>query len=261
MKKYKICNTIWSFKFLNDHYFNKNFEQFEITSEEEPIHSIEFYQVDEFEIPNYDANIKDESGNVIIQIKYLTNKTMFYVKSSVRNKKHYQYVLSTLRFGEIMEEHGFLLLRASCVEVSGGALIITGNKKSGKTTFVDMWLAKFKSSDFISNDTILVKPNKLGGLVYSNPFSGNKYPKKDYEIPVNGLLILDRSIQNKFVKLTQMDKIIEISQKVQISEDMKVNPKLIDYCSCLVNTTKVVKHSGYITDYSVISIFDELYIK
>lgn len=261
MKKYTIANTIWSFKFLNDFSFDKNFEKFETNTNDDPIHSIEFYQVDEFKNPNNDLNIKDKSGKTIIQIEYLTNKTIFYVKSSLRNKKHYQYVLTTLRFGEVMEELGLLLLRASCVEVSGGALIIAGNKKSGKTTFMDMWLSKFKSSTFISNDVILIKPNKLGGFVYSTPFSGKQVTNKKCEITVNGLLILDRSTKNEFIKLTEMDKIVETVQKVQISENIDVKSKLINYCSCLVNTTKVVKYSGQITEEAVNSIFDELYIK
>ena len=46
MAKYIIANTIWSFDFTEDH--KKIFKKFEIETTEEAMHSIEFYQVDEF---------------------------------------------------------------------------------------------------------------------------------------------------------------------------------------------------------------------
>ena len=74
MPKYKIANAIWSFEFTEDH--KKLFKKFETETTEEAIHSIEFYQVEEFlDDPNLEE-IKDSFGKTIIKIKKI-----FFIKS------------------------------------------------------------------------------------------------------------------------------------------------------------------------------------
>lgn len=258
MQKYKIADTLWSFNFIEDH--KKLFKKFETKTTDNPIHSIEFYEVDDFnEEPNL-KEIKDSLGKTIIKIKYLTTQTIFYVLSSLKNKKRYEYELSLLRFGEVMKEHGYLLLRASCVSVSGGALLVLGNKKAGKTNFIKTWLSQFKTSEFVSDDTILVKPNKLGGFIYSSPFTGSMPVSKDYEIPVNGLLILERGINNQFVDLKEMDKLVKAACRLHIYDSMDIKQKVINYCFSLIETTTVVKYSGHINEIEIRKIFNKLYL-
>lgn len=258
MAKYIIANTIWSFDFTEDH--KKLFKKFEIETTEEAMHSIEFYQVDEFlDDPNL-KDVKDSFGKTIIKIKYLTTKTIFYILSTLKNKKRYEYELSLLRFGEVMSEHGYLLLRSSCVTVSGGAMLIVGNKKSGKSNFIKTWLSKYASSEFVSDDTILVEPNKLGGYIISSPFTGSMPVVNDFKIPVNGLIILGRGAQNHFIESTGMECIIDVASCLEIYDDRANKEQVINYSYALTNTTPVVKYSGHIDEIEIEKIFNKLYL-
>lgn len=258
MPKYKIANAIWSFEFTEDH--KKLFKKFETETTEEAIHSIEFYQVEEFLDDPSLEEIKDSFGKTIIKIKYLTTKTIFYMLSTLKNKKRYEYELSLLRFGEVMNKKGFLLLRSSCVTVSGGAMLIVGNKKAGKSNFIKTWLSKYASSEFVSDDTILVEPNRLGGYVYSSPFTGSMPVVNDFRIPVNGLIILERGIKNKFVDSTGMSGIINVADCLGIYSDMPNKEQVINYSFALTNTTPVVKYSGHIDEIEIQNIFNKLYL-
>ena len=258
MPKYKIADTVWSFKFTEDH--KKLFKKFETETTEEAIHSIEFYQVEEFlDEPNL-KDVKDSFGKTIIKIKYLTTKTIFYMLSTLKNIKRYEYELSLLRFGEVMNKHGYLLLRSSCVTVSGGAMLIVGNKRAGKSNFIKTWLTKYESSEFVSDDTILVEPNRLGGYIISSPFTGSIPVNNDFKIPVNGLIILERGTNNKFIDSTGMNLIIDVANCLEIYDDMPKKEQAINYSFALTSTTPVVKYSGHIDEIEIEKIFNKLYL-
>ena len=258
MPKYKIADTVWSFEFTEDH--KKLFKKFETETTEEAIHSIEFHQVEEFlDEPNL-KDVKDSFVKTIIKIKYLTTKTIFYMLANLKDKKRYEYELSLLRFGEVMNKRGFLFLRSSCVTVSGGAMLIVGNKRAGKSNFIKTWLSKYPSSEFVSDDTILVEPNKLGGYIISSPFTGNMPVVNDFKIPVNGLIILERGTTNKFVESIGMKKIIDVADCLGIYEDMPNKEQVINYSFALTNTTPVVKYSGHIDEIEIEKIFNKLYL-
>lgn len=270
--KYNIAGKIWIINFINEGKTKDHFNSFETNTSEEPLHTINFEVVESIEplrslneIENglhmYVINnvkyfdIEDDNKKVIIRGEYQGNVSTFYFLKGFEEIEKYEYILSYMRFAEIISKHYFITLHASCVTLGNHAFIITGNRT--RKAFTSEWLKKYNSCELISNDKLIVKLENNMLKVYATPWSGEKIVENNQEWILKTILFLEKGIFNRFIELNTEQKIKITATDLGIMTDTLDNNYLFDFCINLVDKVDIYKYKGKIKN--VNDIFKKIY--
>ncbi len=269
--KYNIAGHIWEINFTKNEGTKKYFESFLTSIEEEPYHVINFLIIDSI-TPLAETNsvenglkmyvkddiklfdIVDDNKKVMIRGKYQDNTSTFYFLKDFKEMDKYEYILTYMRFSEIMSQEGFVSLNASCVTIGDQALIVTGNDE--RKVFITKWLESFNTCELISNDKLIIRLDNNFFKIYASPWSG-QITNNNQEWTLKAILFLEKAISNKFVDIDDEQKAILLATSLGIMTDTLSNDYLMQFCLDLVEKVDIFKYKGKINDIN--SIFKKIY--
>lgn len=269
--KYNIAGNTWEINFIGNERLKTSFNSFETTSNE-ALYIINFVVIDDIiplnqtnEVENglemyVEDNIKqfdivDNNKKVIIRGKYEDNISTFYFLKDFSEIEKYEYILSYMRFSEIMSKQNFITLNASCVTIGEQALIVAGS--SLRENFLEEWLKNYDSCELITNDKLIIKLDNNLFKVYSTPWSGETPISNNQEWVLKAILFLEKAISNKFIDLTEEQKMMLLATDLGIMTDTLTNECLMQFCIDLVEKVDIFKYKGKIKDIN--SIFKKIY--
>lgn len=273
VKKYNIANTIWTIDFINQENLNERFEQFEVTNLVPELHHIKFSVIDNIEpLPETNTvenglkmwvsdnvklfDITDDFGKVVIRGKYDGNISEFAFLSDFNEIQKYEYILSNMRFMEIMSQKGFISLHASCVSLGNSAMIIAGKEKN---LFTEKWLNSFANCELITDDKVLLKLENSIFKVYGTPWSGSKKTTQVDDIYLQNIIFLEKAWISKFVTLNEEQKLMLLATDLGIMNDDKSDEELMNFCLDLTSKVNIYKYKGRINDKDFQIILKQIY--
>lgn len=270
--KYNIAGYIWEINFTKNEGTKKYFESFLTSVQDEPRHTINFSIIDTItplketnEVENglkmyVEDGIKlfdivDDDKKVMIRGKYQNDTSTFYFLKDFKEMDKYEYILTYMRFSEMMSQEGFVSLNASCVTIGDQALIAAGSNE--RIVFVTEWLKNFNTCELISNDKLIIRLDNNFFKVYASPWSGEQPTNNNREWVLQAILFLEKAITNKFVDINDEQKAILLATNLGIMTDTLSNDYLMQFCLDLVEKVDIFKYKGKIKDIN--SIFKKIY--
>ncbi len=146
-------------------------------------------------------------------------------QSSAMNEEMCEYAWYGYEFYKKLLHFNGMLLHSSCIAVDGEAYLFSAPSGTGKSTHTGLWKEYFKDRAVFVNDD---KPalRIFDGSVFAcgTPFSGKTSLSTNIIVPVKGICILNRGVENsiKFAdKKTMIHKLLNQSYR-------PVDPELMD---------------------------------
>lgn len=106
-------------------------------------------------------------------------------------------------FAEHLIDHNTLLLHGSTVAVDGQAYLFTARSGTGKSTHTRLWREVFGSrAVMINDDKPFLQLRSDGISACGSPWSGKHGLDSNVTLPLNGICILERGIENHIHPIT-----------------------------------------------------------
>ena len=120
--------------------------------------------------------------------------TLFQVNTSLM----IQYTFATAGLGT-------LLLHASVTRYQGRGNLFFGVSGTGKSTHSRLWHDYVPGSDLMNDDNPVIRVEDDRFLVYGSPWSGKTLCYRNVVAPVNALVRLEQSPQNRIVRIRSLE--------------------------------------------------------
>ena len=138
-----------------------------------------------------------------------------FMKDYNKTKEDFVKRIFTNYYIKILQKNGFIIIHGACVSKNDEAIILSGNKRCGKTTTLINLLDR--GYDFIANDRIAVKKINDEFIVQGIPFSMGiiledalKYPGFDIK---NKKIEIDGEKKKVYVETSDISKMFDIYSK------------------------------------------------
>ena len=111
------------------------------------------------------------------------------------------------KFGETLMSRDVLLVHGSAVAVDGVGYLFTAACGTGKSTHTRLWRQVFGDrAVMINDDKPFVRITPEGVLVCGSPWSGKHGLDTDITVPLGGICLLERGMENRILPLPQEDR-------------------------------------------------------
>lgn len=140
-----------------------------------------------------------------------------YVFMETYNKTKTDFIkrIFTNYYIKVLQKNGFIIIHGACVSKDDQAIIISGNKRCGKTTTLINLLDR--GYDFIANDRLAVKKVNNEFIVHGIPFSMGiilenalKYPGFDIK---NKKIAIDGDKKKVYIEAADVSKMFDVYTK------------------------------------------------
>lgn len=138
-----------------------------------------------------------------------------FMKDYNKTKEDFVKRIFTNYYIKILQKNGFIIIHGACVSKNDEAIILSGNKRCGKTTTLINLLDR--GYDFIANDRIAVKKINDEFIVQGIPFSMGiiledalKYPGFDIK---NKKIEIDGEKKKVYVETSDISKMFDVYSK------------------------------------------------
>ena len=153
-------------------------------------------------------------------------------QSSVMSEEACEYAWYGYEFYKKLLHFNGMLLHSSCIAVDGEAYLFSAPSGTGKSTHTNLWKEYFKDRAVFVNDD---KPalRIFDGKVFAcgTPFSGKTSLSTNIVVPVKGICILNRGVENsiRFAdKKTTIHKLLNQSYRPTDPELMDLTLGILD---------------------------------
>jgi hypothetical protein len=127
-------------------------------------------------------------------------------------------------------EHNGIMLHSSCVVVDDRAYLFTAPSGTGKSTHTNLWLNHFGDRAYILNDDKPALRLENGvWYAYGTPWSGKFDINRNARIPVAGIAVLERCVDNSIVPYSGFAAITSIL-------DQMIRPASEEYRTTILDT-------------------------
>lgn len=111
-----------------------------------------------------------------------------------------EYICTGSSFYTQLLQHNGIMLHSSCVVVDGRAYLFTAPSGTGKSTHTKLWLKKFGDRAYILNDDKPALRLEDGvWYAYGTPWSGKYDISRNEKVPVAGIAVLNRGLNNEII--------------------------------------------------------------
>ena len=121
------------------------------------------------------------------------------------------YMESGLQFYRNLLNFDGMMLHASAVEYNGKAYLFSADSRVGKSTHTKLWHQLYGEEVQIFNDD---KPalRRIDGkwYAYGTPWCGKDGINQNKKVPLGGICFLKRGADNKIVKMSTKDSVINV---------------------------------------------------
>ena len=128
------------------------------------------------------------------------------------------------------------LIHGAAIAHDGVGYIFCANSGTGKTTHVEYWRKMFSDGVTVVNgDKPIIR--KIDGVltVFGTPWCGKEGYNENTSAPIKNLCFIHRSEENKTVKISTDEALLQIMPQLLLPDDEKELSKLFDLVNELIN--------------------------
>ncbi len=152
-------------------------------------------------------------GEPDIQIQ--TNPEQLRIRQPHLSLEDCEYLDSGGSFYRQLLKFDGMMLHSSCVVVDNKAYLFTAACGTGKSTHTKLWLKQFGDRAYILNDDKPALRLEDGiWYAYGTPWSGKHDINRNERVPVGGIALVERGIENNIVPANSKDAIPFIMEQV-----------------------------------------------
>lgn len=153
-----------------------------------------------------------------------------------------EYICTGSSFYTNLLLHNGIMLHSSCVVVDGGAYLFTAPSGTGKSTHTNLWLKKFGDRAYILNDDKPALRLENGiWYAYGTPWSGKYDISRNERVPVIGIAVLNRGLDNEIKPLTGFSAISALLDQMLRPADEKCRIQILEILDKLLTRVPVWK--------------------
>lgn len=134
---------------------------------------------------------------------------------------------------------GFLMHGASISYKNKGYVFIAP-PGTGKSTHIKLWLKHLKDVKVINGDKPIIRIIKNNINIYGNPWNGKEGLGNNISLPLDSIILIQRSNINKMYEIDKKDYIQEIFKQVYLPDNNLLN-ETFDLLNYVFENTKLYK--------------------
>ena len=185
---------------------NKNCEDMDfcvrLANKNIAIHSVNSYIHDLCEKYLVDNNAKPDIE--ICTDQYMIEREIdrvYKIEGIKHGSKIIEGLLIHRLIAEALLDHDIFLMHGAVIATSCCAYMFTGASGTGKTTHVTKWLENIEDSYIVNGDKpFLICQEKV--LACGTPWSGKEHYDKNTIVPLNSIVIMERSSENRMEEIS-----------------------------------------------------------
>ncbi len=142
---------------------------------------------------------------ITVTAEDINNEANFGKTEVTEQSKGYLEFLSLYRkFCNAAASKGIVLMHGCAVATGGKAYIFTAPSGTGKSTHANLWLELLGDKAFILNgDKPLIDMKPVIPTVYGTPWDGKEHLSQNTNLPLGGIVLIERSESNSVEPLSQ----------------------------------------------------------
>lgn len=106
--------------------------------------------------------------------------------------------------------HGGISVHAAAVSLQGRGYLFMGKSGTGKSTHAALWQRVFEGCELINDDNPIIRMTEEGVRVYGTPWSGKTPCYRNLSFPVEQIVRLRQSTDNRFHQKTEVEAFITL---------------------------------------------------
>ena len=153
-----------------------------------------------------------------------------------------EYIYAGSQFyNQLLAFNGFML-HSSAVAVDGNAYLFSAASGTGKSSHTGLWQELFgERASIINDDKPAIRIEDGDCYVYGTPFSGKTDKNLNVKVPLKGICILERGMENKVQRISDKEAIFYILDQTIRPRDEKMMEQLIEILSQVLEVTPVYR--------------------
>lgn len=185
----------------------------------------------------YEVPVESEPDFTIHSHAELTHEKYPYLSL---NDCEYMSTCSTF-YTRLLNYQG-MMLHSSCVVVDDKAYLFTATSGTGKSTHTQLWLNHFGNRAYILNDDKPALRFEDGAwYAYGTPWSGKYDISRNARVPVGGIAILERGVQNEITPADTQEAIAFILNQVLRPNSAEYRLLVLEILDCLLTQVPIWK--------------------
>lgn len=129
------------------------------------------------------------------------------------------------KIADALLEFNTILFHASVVAVDGEGYLFTARSGTGKSTHTKLWMDCFKErAVMVNDDKPLLKLTEDGVYAYGTPWDGKHRRSSNISVPLKGICILERSMDNHIERIEDKEILRQIYPMIVSQTHRTTNP-------------------------------------
>ncbi len=156
----------------------------------------------------------------------------------------YDYEQSALyrKLAEKLLEHDTLLFHGSAISVDGEAYLFTAASGTGKSTHTSLWRQTFGDrAVMVNDDKPFLELSEDGVWLHGSPWSGKHGLDTNIRVPLKGICILERGVENRIVPATPEEAIPMLQKQAYASLEEAKYPLFLTLTEALSHRVSLWK--------------------
>ena len=179
-----------------------------------------------------------EKADIVIQSKWEALKE----RAPYLSDDSCEYLSTGSSFYRQLLQYEGMLLHSSAVMMDGKAYLFTAPCGTGKSTHTQLWLRVFgERANILNDDKPALRLEKGVWYAYGTPWSGKTDQNTNCKVPLAGICVLGRGIENKIRPYGGAKAVHDILEQTARSADAAFMVTLLELLDKLVTAVPVWK--------------------
>lgn len=153
-----------------------------------------------------------------------------------------EYICTGASFYTHLLQYNGIMLHSSCVAVDDRAYLFTAPSGTGKSTHTKLWLERFGDRAYILNDDKPALRLEDGvWYAYGTPWSGKYDINRNVRVPVGGIAVLERGVDNYIAPYNGFPAIASVLDQMLRPNGEEYRIKILEILDKLMSDVPVWK--------------------
>ena len=176
----------------------------------------------------------------------------------VAPKETAEYMGTSMLFYRKLIKHNGFMLHSSCISYRNKAYFFTADSGTGKSTHTGLWKKYIPGVEFINDDKPAVR--LIDGKYYAcgTPWSGKTSLNNDVLVPVGGVALLKRGLENTIAPSDNQKAVSFILKQTQLPCQNDTLDKMVYLLDGFVRNTPIFELACDMSEEAVKTSFEAL---
>lgn len=194
---------------------------FTFTEDEQKINGREIFRTGSFSVYENDSGYVRVSSRfdefaykiVFTEKKGESGGVISFTDNGYKNLKTTSELFRVIDTESALLYYDALMFHASFIEYGGKAILFSGAPGAGKSTQADIW-HKYKNAEIVNGDRVIIRLTENGWQAYGNPASGSSDICLNRTVPLDTIVFVKQSPENKVNGLTEFDRFMRLTSQI-----------------------------------------------